>query len=105
MVLDETVALPEIGDEDQAVDLASFIEALTTHPIPTDGPPTPAVAGTFALYPGQQGGVVIVMDVTEGPDGLKGKAHRAPISRGMIRMLTGLAGGGSKLGGMLGRRR
>lgn len=56
--------------------------------------PRSMAAGTFALYPMPDGGLMFVSDIADGP--LAGVKHTR-IAPGMIRAAVALAGGGSKL--------
>lgn len=56
--------------------------------------PVPIAAGTFALYPMADGGMMFVTSVDHGP--LAGIKH-SRIPPGLMRAMSVLAGGGSKM--------
>jgi hypothetical protein len=80
---------PEIG----VGDFMHVIQMLAGETTP-EGDPRPVAAGTFALYPMPDGGLMFVTDVPEGV--LAGTKH-TKISPALIRAAATLAGGGSKL--------
>lgn len=57
----------------------------------------PAIAGTFALYPMENGGLVFVADVKEGP---MAGTHRHIMPPAMIRAVAAFGQGGGKLGAL-----
>lgn len=58
------------------------------------GPLAPIARGTFAAYPMEDGGIMFVTNVEDGP--LAGVKHNR-IKPGLIRAISVLAGGGGKL--------
>lgn len=88
-------------DSPKEVDLPTFLEQLAASA--QDGQPAgPALAGTFAMYPHIRngkptGGIVLVLNVEEGPDEMKAGPQHAVLPSGMIRAAMALAGGGGKL--------
>lgn len=87
-------ALAQTPDEVSFTDMLSLIQAMAAAN-EADGVNRPAVAGTFALYPMTDGGLMFVTDVAEGP--LAGVKH-SRISPALIRAAGALGSGGSKLG-------
>jgi hypothetical protein len=77
----------------QTGDLMDMIEHLKTMAEQSEQP-HPIAAGTFALYPMGDGGMMFVTSVAEGM--LAGLKHTR-IPPGLIRAVSVLAGGGSKL--------
>lgn len=88
-------ALSQTPDEISFPDLLSMIRAMAAANEASGDAPRPAVAGTFALYPMADGGLMFVTDVADGP--LAGIKHNR-ISPALIRAAGALGGGGSKLG-------
>lgn len=87
-------------DQDQApADLGSLIDQMTSLATATDdaGAPVPIAAGTFAVYPMADGGLMFVTDCAEG---LLAGTHRNRLPPAMIRAATALASGGGKLGAL-----
>lgn len=80
-------------DQADVVTAAEFLHELATLARASDTPQTIA-QGSFALYPMENGGMMFVTSVHEGP--LVGVKH-TPIPPAMIRAVLALAGGGSKL--------
>ncbi len=86
---------PPIGDEDQAVTPAEFIDGLAAMAAASGGgDPAPLAAGTFVAYPMPDGGLMFVTNVEHGPFAGQ-KHHRIP--PGMIRAVAVLSNGGGKL--------
>lgn len=99
----DTPATVEPDDAQPQVELADMVERLRQAAAnrDADAPPTPLFAGTFAMYPTPEGGMVLVVDAVEGPSGPgEYRLHARP---GMVRALAAFMGGGGKLGGLLRR--
>jgi hypothetical protein len=76
------------------IDVAHFVDALQEMATANEDEPVPLMAGTFACYPMEDGAMMFVTDVTDGP--MAGLKHtRIPPS--MIRAVAVIAGGGSKI--------
>lgn len=84
---------PETDQAQQEIALVDLIDELQRMAVQSEQPVTIA-AGTFALYPMANGGLMFVTSVQEGM--LAGIKH-TPIPPGLIRAVSVLAGGGSKL--------
>lgn len=80
-------------DVDQA-DAVALVDGLAAMAREQQGQPEPIAAGTFVLYPMADGGLMFVTSVDHGP--LAGIKH-SRIAPGLIRAVSVLAGGGSKL--------
>jgi hypothetical protein len=65
----------------------------------TNGSTARIAAGTFALYPDAGGAVVLVLNVDEGPEQLRGTL-RKKIGPAMIRALDTFAASGGGVGGV-----
>ena len=80
-------------ESDEGLDLvASLIQASQT--VDDKGNPVPIAAGTFAAYGMPDGGFMFVSSVDHGP--LAGVKHTR-MAPGLVRAISVLAGGGSKL--------
>ena len=89
------LALPEELEGSAPTDVADFINELAELArVNADGDPVALARGTFAMYPMEDGGVMFVTSVAEGP--MEGIRHNR-IPPGFIRAVSVLAGGGSKL--------
>lgn len=89
-------------DEDVADIGDMFDQLVGAAPTDADGSPKPVIAGTMALYPDGDGGLVLVADIQPGgmlPPGI----HRRRLPAVMLRSL-GMLGGGGFLGRMMNRR-
>jgi hypothetical protein len=76
-------------------DVTDFIDELAELArVNIDGEPFALARGTFAMYPMEDGGVMFVTSVADGP--LEGIKHTR-IPPGFIRAVSVIAGGGSKL--------
>ena len=75
-------------------DAGELIDELAAMAQQQAGAPEPIAAGTFVMYPMDDGGVMFVTSVDKGP--MAGIKH-ARIPPGMIRAVGILAGGGSKI--------
>jgi hypothetical protein len=86
----------EYGPEDanEVVDVADLVESLAQMAREHQGQAQPIAAGTFVMYPMVDGGVMFVTSVDSGP--FAGIKH-SRIPPAMIRAVTALAGGGTKL--------
>ncbi len=78
-------------------DIGTFIDGLADAATAAAGTPEPAIAGTFAMYPMDNGGLVLVADVKEGP---MAGVHRHIMPPAMIRAVTAFAQGGAKIGAL-----
>lgn len=86
--------------DDTAPQLAEVIDTLTgtaatSSAVDENGRPVAFAAGTFAMYPMSQGGIMVTMKIDEGP--LAGPVQHVPIPAGIIRAMAVIAGGGSKV--------
>lgn len=70
--------------------MAELAQSAASHN-PADGPPPAIAAGTFALYPMPDGGLMFVTNIADGP--MAGVKYTR-INPGMIRAAIALAGGG-----------
>jgi hypothetical protein len=80
----------------QPVDLVDLFDQLARTNA-EGGEPVRVAAGTFAVYPAQGGGVVLVLNVTEGPEGLTG-TMRKRLGPAMIRAMQAFGDGSGGLG-------
>jgi hypothetical protein len=87
----------ESASADRSEQLATILDSLTgaAQLVPDGGPPKSFAAGTFAMYPMPAGGIMVTMKIDEGP--LAGPVQHVPIPAGIIRAMTVIAGGGSKV--------
>ena len=65
-------------------------------PPPAAAPPVPAVAGTFAVYDDDRGGIMLVIGTADG------QTHHRHIPAAMVKMGEKLMGGGGPLGALFG---
>lgn len=89
----EIAVTPNVDDQ-PITDVGDFISELAELARAADGQPTAMAEGSFALYPMEDGGLMFVTAVQDGP--LTGIKHmRMPPS--LIRAVAVFATGGSKM--------
>lgn len=96
---DETVAgeivhVTDVNDLGKEVELTDLMGELAEIAREQKDNPQPVMAGTFAMYPMEDGGVMVVMSGDVGP--VIGVQH-VRMRPGLMRAINVLAGGGSKL--------
>lgn len=91
-VFDEVTETPSSADV--PISFGAFIEGIAEMAEKNRDNPQPIAAGTFVLYPMEDGGLMFVTNIAEGD--LAGTKHNR-IPPAMIRAVSVLAGGGSKL--------
>ena len=84
---------PVHGTPGPPVDLVELFDQLARANA-DNGEHTRVAAGTFALYPAKGGGVVLVLNVEEGPDGLRGTL-RKQLGPALIRALQAFGDNGA----------
>jgi hypothetical protein len=89
MTIDQSAPVAELPD-DAPEGVADFLSDLAELAAANIGQQRPVAAGTFALYPMPDGGLMFVVDVAEGP--MKG-IQRRRMPPAMIRAAALLAGG------------
>lgn len=77
-------------------DIAGFIAHIQSQAghLDEEGKPIPVVQGSFAMYPMDDGGIMAVSSVEQGP---MAGVHHHRIPPALIRAAVTLAGGGGKL--------
>ena len=85
----------EYGPEGaEVVEVEDFVDSLVQMAREQHDQVQPVAAGTFVMYPMEDGGIMFVTSVDSGP--LAGIKH-SRIPPAMIRAVSALAGGGSKM--------
>lgn len=84
---------PETDDTTDLADLFDQLAKANTE----SGTTTRLAAGTFALYPDRGGAVVLVLNIDEGPEAVRG-TMRKRIGPAMIRAMQALGDGGGGIG-------
>lgn len=84
-----------MSEDTETVDPAVLIGELADMAKDHQGERHPLVAGTFVMYPMDNGGIMVVTTFAEGP--MAGTTQHAPLPPALLRAIIALAGGGSKM--------